>query len=194
MRGGDHPGILASFRLSELTPEEIRDATTKLITDIRAKYDEVRLTKVSSRLGKAFIFSFQKVGKVEKAEVSFENCIGRLIDIEAEAEVWETPLDFAQHAADKKETREASVEASKKLREFGVEISMRKDLFDLVVAFSEAGGCEGLTAEQRRFVEREIRNGKRNGLHLDDEKRKEITQIKKRMADLATQGRRDCVV
>ena len=57
MRGGDHPGILASFRLSELTPEEIRDATKKLITDIRAKYDEVRLTRVSSRLVKAFIFS-----------------------------------------------------------------------------------------------------------------------------------------
>ena len=90
-------------------------------------------------------------------------------------------------------TREASVEASKKLREFGVEISMRKDLFDLVAAFSERGGCEGLTAEQKRFVEREIRNGKRNGLHLDDEKRKEITEIKKKMADLGTQGRLDCV-
>ena len=87
------------------------------------------------------------------------------------------------------ETREASVEASKKLREFGVEISMRKDLFDLVVAFNERGGCEGLTAEQKRFVEREIRSGKRNGLHLDDEKRKEITEIKKKMADLGTQGR-----
>ena len=70
---------------------------------------------------------------------------------------------------------------------------MRKDLFDLVAAFSERGGCEGLTAEQTRFVEREIRNGKRNGLHLDDEKRKEITEIKKKMADLGTQGRSDCV-
>jgi len=167
MRGGDHPGILASFRLSELTPDEIRDATGKLITEMRGKYDEV--------------------GKVEKADVSFDNCIGRLIDIEAEQEVWETPLDFAQHAADSKATREASVEASKKLREFGVETSMRKDLFDLVAAFSERGGSEGLTAEQKRFVEREIRSGKRNGLHLDDEKRKEITEIKKKMADLGTQ-------
>ena len=42
MRGGDHPGILASFRLSELKPEEIRDATAKLITEMRGKYDEVR--------------------------------------------------------------------------------------------------------------------------------------------------------
>ena len=79
------------------------------------------------------------------------------------------------------------------MREFGVETSMRKDLFDLVAAFSERGGSEGLTAEQKRFVEREIRSGKRNGLHLDDEKRKEITEIKKKMADLGTQGRRHCV-
>lgn len=42
MRGGDHPGILASFRLAELTPDEIRDATAKLITEMRGKYDEVR--------------------------------------------------------------------------------------------------------------------------------------------------------
>ena len=47
-------------------------------------------------------YLFFKVGKVEKADVSFDNCIGRLIDIEAEQEVWETPLDFAQHAADRK--------------------------------------------------------------------------------------------
>ena len=42
------------------------------------------------------------MGKVETADVSFDNCIGRLIDIEAEQEVWETPLDFAQHAANGK--------------------------------------------------------------------------------------------
>ena len=42
MRGGDHPGILASFRLAELTPDEIRDATAKLIKEMRGKYDEVR--------------------------------------------------------------------------------------------------------------------------------------------------------
>ena len=47
-------------------------------------------------------YLFFKVGKVEKADVSFDNCIGRLIDIEAEQEVWETPLDFAQHAANSK--------------------------------------------------------------------------------------------
>ena len=39
---------------------------------------------------------------MEKGEVSYDNCIGRLIDIEAEQEVWETPLDFAQHAVESK--------------------------------------------------------------------------------------------
>ena len=41
MRGGDHPGIVASFQLSELKPDEIRDATEKLIAEMRGKYDEV---------------------------------------------------------------------------------------------------------------------------------------------------------
>ena len=101
MRGGDHPGILASFRLSELTPDEIRDATEKLIAEMRGKYDEVSPGPFSKFVKRINTF-FPKVAKVEKADVSFDNCIGRLIDIEAEQEVWETPLDFAQHAVTSK--------------------------------------------------------------------------------------------
>lgn len=60
--------------------------------------------------------------------------------------------------------RDASVAAAKKLNDFGVEISMRKDIFDNVVAFRDRDpAMAGLTDEQRRFVEKEIVMGKRNG-------------------------------
>ena len=45
------------------------------------------------------------------------------------------PLEFAQHCATSKELRDASVAAEKKLSEFHVEMSMRKDIFDNVKAF-----------------------------------------------------------
>ncbi len=107
--------------------------------------------------------------------------------MDCEQVVRENPLDFAQHAATDKGIRDASVEASKKLSEFSVEMSMRKDIFDLVVAFEKSGKMDGLTAEQRRFVEKEIVHGRRNGLHLDQAKRDEITKVKKRISELGTQ-------
>lgn len=40
--------------------------------------------------------------------------------------------------------------------------SMRKDVFDSIVAV-ESKGLDGLTDEQKRYVERQVKLGKRNG-------------------------------
>ena len=45
------------------------------------------------------------------------------------------PLEFAQHCATSKELRDASVSSEKRLSDFHVEMTMRKDVFDNVKAF-----------------------------------------------------------
>ena len=72
-----------------------------------------------------------------------------LIDVERRQMNEENPLDFAQHSATAKEIRDASVESSKKLNEFSVEMSMNKGIFDNVVHFKEKFGLDNLTAEQK---------------------------------------------
>ena len=109
-----------------------------------------------------------------------------LIEVECEHGTLESPLDFAQHCATEKEIRDASVEATKKLSDFGVEISMRKDIFDRISALQNHPGFEALSPEQKRFVKKEITNGRRNGLHLSEEQRSEITKIKKKISELGT--------
>lgn len=109
-----------------------------------------------------------------------------LIDLECEYSTLEGPIDFAQHCSIVKAIRDASVEASKKLNEFTVELSMRKDIFDRVSAFRDKADLSKLTGEQRRFVEKEIVYGKRNGLHLPEEIRAQITDVKKRISELGT--------
>ena len=46
--------------------------------------------------------------------------------------------------------RDASSEAEKMLDEFGVEMSMRKDIFDNLVAFSQTDEAKGLNPEFKR--------------------------------------------
>ena len=65
--------------------------------------------------------------------------------------------------------REASVAADKEISEFEVVQSMRVDLFR---KFQEVGNLENSDAETKRFVERQIREGKRNGLHLEESVRR----------------------
>jgi len=69
--------------------------------------------------------------------------------------------------------------------EFSVEMSMRKDVFDNIVAFSESSEAKQLSPELERYVKKTIREGKRNGLHLPEDKREEIKTIKKRMSELS---------
>ena len=71
-------------------------------------------------------------------------------------------LDFFQHVSANKELRDASVSADKKLSDFDVEMSMRKDVFDNLVAAQEKCAAQ-LTDEGRRYLDKLIKLGKRNG-------------------------------
>ena len=159
-------GIVCDWALHQRTPADLEKATDALIEKIQAGYDAV--------------------GKLDPSEVTFENCIKPLIDLERTHSTEENPIDFAQHCVEDKSLREASVAQSKRLNEFSVEMSMRKDIFDNVTAFKERCGLDALTAEQRRFVEREIVDGKRSGLHLDEANREKIKAIKKEISKLGT--------
>lgn len=51
-----------------------------------------------------------------------------------------------------------------KIKMMYIACSMRKDIFDRVIAFKEKWGLDTLEREDRRFVEKLISIGKRNGM------------------------------
>merc|ERR1719354_1543396 len=59
---------------------------------------------------------------------------------------------------------------------------MRKDIFDNLVAFSGTGEAANLKPELKRYLDKMIIEGKRNGLNLAEEEREKI--IKKRISEL----------
>lgn len=160
MPGKCLPGISFQWNMKK---EDIEKKVDELIENSRKTYDAV--------------------GQLPKGDANYNNVVKALADNQSVYDTKRNVLDFPQHVSEDKEIREACTNADKKLSDFEVETSMRKDVFNNLVACQEKN--EPMKPEAKRFMERLIKYGKRNGLHLSVEIQDEITKIKKRMSDIS---------
>ncbi len=72
-------------------------------------------------------------------------------------------VTFPFHVAVDKDLREASHVASSLIEAALVDINMRVDLFQKLVAYREQCAQDNLSPEQLRALDKMIRDGKRNG-------------------------------
>lgn len=91
------------------------------------------------------------------------------------------PLIFYQNVATSKELRDAANAAEKLLRDYGIEISMRLDVYQAKINAEKNIKASGikLNPEEKRLVEKMILDGKRAGLDLPDKERKELERLQK---------------
>jgi len=94
------------------------------------------------------------------------------------------PLLFYQNVSTSKELRDAANTAEVLLREYGIETSMRLDVFQAKVNAENniKASNHKLNPEEKRLVEKLILDGKRAGLSLPEKERKELEKLQKELS------------
>lgn len=108
-----------------------------------------------------------------------------LAQAEAEFDHIIEPLAFYQNVSPSKELRDASNNAESAVREYGVDASMRIDVFRAKQAAAKNIKDSGrkLTPEEQRLVDKMIQDGTRAGLALPEKERTELMALKKELSN-----------
>jgi Zn-dependent oligopeptidase len=124
-----------------------------------------------------------RVANLSTDSRSFSSVFIALADAEAKLDTVAEPLSFYQNVSPSKELRDASNQAEILLRDFAVEASMRVDVYNAVKGAAEnvEKSKEDLGPEEKRLIEKMLLDGKRAGLALPEEDRKELTDVRIRV-------------
>ncbi|KAH9939164.1 Metalloprotease [Amylocystis lapponica] len=125
-----------------------------------------------------------KIAALAPADCNFSSVFLALAYAEAEFDSVAEPLSFYQNVSPSKELRDASNEAEVLVRDYGVEASMRLDVFQAKLAAEKnikASGAK-LSTEEQRLVDRMVLDGRRAGLALPEKERNELMALQKELS------------
>ncbi|KAJ7794145.1 hypothetical protein B0H14DRAFT_2923888 [Mycena olivaceomarginata] len=148
------------------TPEDVGRLTKEAIDSHRAVEDQI--------------------GALQPSDCTYESLA--LETAETEFESSTEPLSFYQNVSPSKPLRDASTDADGLVRDYGVESSMRLDVFQAKLAaekhIKSSGLWEKLSSEEQRLVDKMILAGKRAGLGLPEAERNTLTVLQKELSQV----------
>lgn len=150
-------------------------------------FNNLSVDKLKSlyKIQKALILELNdRTANLDKNELNFYNCFE--YDMEVESKYL---IDFCLSSFEgihpDLEIRKKSGELNKELSEFGIEQTMRMDVFEVINHYymnQYQEESKKLSQEQCKYVENTIINYKKMGLGLDEEKREIVKSINKKIS------------
>lgn len=155
------------------SPEEVKKLTEEVLARVRSIHDQI--------------------AGIHPDKCDFESVFVPLALAETELISLE-PVQFYQNVSPSKELRDASTDSEMAVKDFGVEVEMRVDVFK-----SKKAALKNiqdrqitLTPEQSRLVEKMILDGTRAGLDLPEVKRNELVTLKKELSKKCVEFGKNC--
>ena len=126
----------------------------------------------------------QKILRVDKKDRTFENTLEKIDDIYATIEmVWSPGYLMSSTHTDEK-IRDEGLESSRKIEKYMTDLALNKDLYNAVLDYSATDEGENLIEYKKKFLDDTIRDFRRSGLALSDEKRNKVKALFNSLSDL----------
>ena len=125
-----------------------------------------------------------RLAGLDKNELNYSNCFEYSMLEESKFITMYSLTDFEQLHPDK-EIRAKSVELNKEFSSFGIEQSMRQDVFEIISHYYKNQFQEekqNLTPEQIKYVEKTMISYEMLGLGLEDVKKEKVKEINKKLS------------
>lgn len=119
---------------------------------------------------------------------TFDNTVQPLINVTHHTEPYKNLFGYITNFYPDKELRTAAQEAEMEISKFIIDIMMRKDLYGAFLSYQNTlykTEKSTLTNEENRYFEHEMRDFKRNGLHLNDIDYDNVKSMLKELSDLS---------
>ncbi|BEI82885.1 hypothetical protein CcaverHIS002_0307530 [Cutaneotrichosporon cavernicola] len=134
-----------------------------------------------------------QIAALPQGQRTFDNTVRRMAFHDSAADKGIEPGLFLQYVSQDEGVRNASVDADKKLQEYGLKTIAREDIYQaLLDAEADAKAENKLNSEEQRLMDRMIRDRKRNGLGLEKSKRDELLKIQTKIMGLEVDFQRAC--
>ncbi|KAL7009563.1 metalloendopeptidase [Cystobasidiomycetes sp. EMM_F5] len=162
----------AAYAFAEITAESISKITQEAIARARTLED--------------------RIGTLAASQCTFDAVVRPLALEEARMDVETDSVTFMQSVSTDKALRDAATQATKELSDFGIESSMRQDIYIALKQTSENTKSGSLDAESDRLLERMLRDKRRAGLSLSAEKQAKFKELKTQINNKCIEFRKNC--
>lgn len=94
---------------------------------------------------------------------------------------------FLGYVSTDAELRDVARDQENATRKFGVDLGFNEELYEAIAAYAETDAAKKLTGERARYLERELRDFRRNGFGLSKETRDRVQELQKQMVEISSE-------
>ena len=128
--------------------------------------------------------ALDRIGSLPPKEVTFENTIGALDDINYQISLTDDRFAVIKETSTRADLRDAATDALKKLEEWTVGLDYREDVYNAVKAYADTR--PKLKGEDAKLLAETLRDYRRAGLSLPKPQRDEVERMRKELSGLTT--------
>lgn len=164
-----------------ISAEQVENITNNIIAEELAVNDQVAALKPEEQTYDNIVTRLSRIENELSGKIMMANNMNRISNTcyLGKAQLVSSLSQISPDAA----IREASVAAETKYDQFSIDQSMRHDIYTVISSYIARTDLDTLAEEDARLLRKMERSFRRNGLHLAEEKRDELKEIRKRLSE-----------